>query len=352
VKPSERIERIMRLAQLANNASVSSHVTAALEHCVALFQELANDVEALKHERGRLAGHRYSSALDPNPGMDQRTAADDQSDPVHPLSQGSLWRTGPVQHRGDYLGKAKNGDVVIYRELMPGQNPECDWLRVSDLDVPVRPLSQAPKRFVCPSCGDSHGRGPVNGVDSYRCLKCGYVGRGHHPDPEIDAEVAADAKDAEDWDRAHGVGCPPAAPKPKRRECWLAEYEEDGVLCWGSCRFRHDLEKTCPPGTELHRMVELREDEQIVQVEETEFVVVPPKHPGGYDLRITGFGDVVLTAEQAERVRDLIAVVPRLRNVEVSDDEPVVEEILDAYSKLKVDDVAAFVGIEVDRERE
>lgn len=34
----------------------------------------------------------------------------------------------------------------------------------------------APPFFVCPKCGHTHTRGPVNGVDSYRCLNCGYVG--------------------------------------------------------------------------------------------------------------------------------------------------------------------------------
>lgn len=30
--------------------------------------------------------------------------------------------------------------------------------------------------FVCPDCGSSHGRGPLNGVDVYRCLGCGWSG--------------------------------------------------------------------------------------------------------------------------------------------------------------------------------
>ncbi len=31
-------------------------------------------------------------------------------------------------------------------------------------------------KFLCPACGASHERGALNGVDVYRCLKCGYVG--------------------------------------------------------------------------------------------------------------------------------------------------------------------------------
>ena len=30
--------------------------------------------------------------------------------------------------------------------------------------------------FVCPSCGASHDRGPVNGFNAYRCLGCGWSG--------------------------------------------------------------------------------------------------------------------------------------------------------------------------------
>lgn len=30
--------------------------------------------------------------------------------------------------------------------------------------------------FTCPTCGAQHNRGYVNGVDTFRCLKCGYVG--------------------------------------------------------------------------------------------------------------------------------------------------------------------------------
>ena len=59
--------------------------------------------------------------------------------PECPARSGSLWRTGPVPHRGDHLGKAKNGDVVIYRELWPGEDPGCEWLRVSDLVAAARP---------------------------------------------------------------------------------------------------------------------------------------------------------------------------------------------------------------------
>ena len=35
-----------------------------------------------------------------------------------------------------------------------------------------------PKRWVCPSCGASHGRGHFQVVGIHRCLGCGYVGDG------------------------------------------------------------------------------------------------------------------------------------------------------------------------------
>jgi hypothetical protein len=215
VKPSERIERIMRLAQLANNASVSSHVTAALEHCVALFQELAADVEALKRRNDAVT--EECTAPLPN-GI--RAEPDDSSDPATEDSSGVSARDA--------------ADIVR---------------------PPWHPLSQARER---------------------------------------------------------------------RRECWLAEYEEDGVLCWGSCRFRHDLEKTCPPGTELHRMVELSEGE-----------------------RVALKGEVVLMAEQAERVRGFLAWMEEHGGKK---DSKALDrtQLWIEYSRLDPDDLAAL-GIEVDR---
>jgi transcription elongation factor Elf1 len=37
-------------------------------------------------------------------------------------------------------------------------------------DIPAR-------SFSCPQCSAQHSRGTVNGVDVYRCLKCGWSGR-------------------------------------------------------------------------------------------------------------------------------------------------------------------------------
>jgi hypothetical protein len=46
--------------------------------------------------------------------------------------------------------------------------------------------------FICPSCGAKHERGYVDGVSTFRCLSCGYLGHGFHADPEIDRDVYAD----------------------------------------------------------------------------------------------------------------------------------------------------------------
>jgi len=53
-----------------------------------------------------------------------------------------------------------------------------------DLGGEVEPI-----RFTCPRCERSHARGYLDGVSLFRCLGCGYVGHGHHPDEEIDREV-------------------------------------------------------------------------------------------------------------------------------------------------------------------
>jgi rubredoxin len=59
--------------------------------------------------------------------------------------------------------------------------------------------------FTCPRCGAQHSRGALNGVDVYRCLRCGYVGHGYHADYEIDLDIARDAAEAEAFDVAAGL---------------------------------------------------------------------------------------------------------------------------------------------------
>lgn len=59
--------------------------------------------------------------------------------------------------------------------------------------------------FECPACGARHRRGFLNGVDVFRCLRCGYVGHGFHADPEIDRQAYEEHRENNAWNRAHGV---------------------------------------------------------------------------------------------------------------------------------------------------
>lgn len=47
--------------------------------------------------------------------------------------------------------------------------------------------------FACPRCEARHSRGYVNGVDLFRCLGCGYVGHGLHPDEDVDQAAFEEA---------------------------------------------------------------------------------------------------------------------------------------------------------------
>jgi rubredoxin len=60
-------------------------------------------------------------------------------------------------------------------------------------------------QFECPKCGATHDRGFVNGVDTFRCLACGYAGHGFHPDPEIDRGVFLDAQEANELQKKLGL---------------------------------------------------------------------------------------------------------------------------------------------------
>lgn len=62
-----------------------------------------------------------------------------------------------------------------------------------------------PIQFTCPRCNRSHTRGYLDGVELFRCLGCGYIGYGYHPDPEIDREVKRTIDEANAWNAAHGL---------------------------------------------------------------------------------------------------------------------------------------------------
>jgi hypothetical protein len=44
-----------------------------------------------------------------------------------------------------------------------------------------------PIRFTCPTCSATHGRGFLDGVSVFRCLRCGYLGHGFHSVAEATA---------------------------------------------------------------------------------------------------------------------------------------------------------------------
>jgi len=48
--------------------------------------------------------------------------------------------------------------------------------------------------FVCPQCKSKHNRGYVDGVDTFRCLRCGYAGHGFHTDAETDRLVGVEIR--------------------------------------------------------------------------------------------------------------------------------------------------------------
>jgi hypothetical protein len=364
----------MRLVQLANNVSVSPHVTAALEHCVTLFQELTADVEELKRASQVHGLEEYGTTVS---SADSILKPDQQHTEEHDRLRLELDNATRARDIYRLLARAvhgwhaglldSNGLRDLADELMRSQVSQerqaCGWGEHRDCSdsvcardaadlvrPPGHPLSQAgcagpdmkPKTtnltWMEALGALEHGREvsrrgspmlTLTGVgirvagigcsasewnpspEEFKATDWHIVVHGYHPDPEIDAEVAADAKDAENWDRAHGVGCPPAAPKPKRREAWVG-FNGTGTPFMAGPSHPHVSLKFPFAETGDHdgivHMVELREGEQIA-------------------LK----GEVVLSAELAEKVR--VAVKEVLTDFEC----PVFNE----------DDLAAL-GIEVD----
>lgn len=73
--------------------------------------------------------------------------------------------------------------------------------------------------FVCPCCEASHARGFVDGVSLFRCLHCGYVGHGFHPDPEIDRQVFEDHRDGNAMNARLGLPMTPLGVDPLSFGC-------------------------------------------------------------------------------------------------------------------------------------
>ncbi len=70
-------------------------------------------------------------------------------------------------------------------------------------------------RFKCPTCGAEHTRGFVDGVDTFRCLACGYQGHGFHPDRAIDRAVFLDHQLGNALNRSLGVPEVPLGVDPQ-----------------------------------------------------------------------------------------------------------------------------------------
>jgi rubredoxin len=60
-------------------------------------------------------------------------------------------------------------------------------------------------QFECPQCAARHSRGYLDGVSLFRCLHCGYMGHGFHPDPQIDNEVLQEWLNGNAFNRTHGI---------------------------------------------------------------------------------------------------------------------------------------------------
>lgn len=73
--------------------------------------------------------------------------------------------------------------------------------------------------FQCPTCNAEHRRGFLDGVSLFRCLRCGYMGHGFHPDPEIDREVYADHCEANAISRALCLPETPLGVDPLSHGC-------------------------------------------------------------------------------------------------------------------------------------
>lgn len=77
-------------------------------------------------------------------------------------------------------------------------------------------IQMPPIHFECPECGASHDRGFANGVDTFRCLRCGYSGHGWHADHDIDREIHLQFLEGNRLDVAAGLS-------PRRHEDVLLE---------------------------------------------------------------------------------------------------------------------------------
>lgn len=61
-----------------------------------------------------------------------------------------------------------------------------------------------PIKFTCPACAARHNRGHVDGVDLFRCMRCGYVGKKNAYVPSEPLPIPEPRTTA--WERLRGRG--------------------------------------------------------------------------------------------------------------------------------------------------
>jgi rubredoxin len=70
--------------------------------------------------------------------------------------------------------KAEAKPVVAYHpDPEINEGVAADALEAEKIDIAA---GMKPRRWACPQCGKSHGRGHFQAIGVHRCLHCGYVG--------------------------------------------------------------------------------------------------------------------------------------------------------------------------------
>lgn len=60
-------------------------------------------------------------------------------------------------------------------------------------------------KFICPCCASEHERGYLDGVATFRCLRCGYTGHGFHADTAVDRGLFEEHEAANTWAQERGL---------------------------------------------------------------------------------------------------------------------------------------------------
>lgn len=74
-------------------------------------------------------------------------------------------------------------------------------------------------KFCCPNCSVEHDQGFIDGVNTFHCLNCDYLGHGFHPDPEIDHVLLIEHEDNNTLNRQLGIPEVPLGVDPLSFGC-------------------------------------------------------------------------------------------------------------------------------------